>query len=273
MHRSVIPALFVAGTFSIAALGGGCVIVAQPGPNNGASSATPAQPNQGNQGNQPNRSGLPVLGRAQPSTTATATAAPTATTTATAAPTATTTAAPAAPTGPKVTVDGKEYTTLSSPVAFGGADNKPGNFRGFVHWLPTTTTQLPNFDTSTPAGVLFTPGFAVGTASYTEGFPGLDARRVEYFGIRYEGDFAVTVMGDYVFKLESDDGSRLTIDSLPLITNDGVHTAQAKTGTVKLSPGAHRIRLDYFQAGKGAAALKLTVTPPGGAEKPFAALL
>jgi hypothetical protein len=262
MQRSVIPALVVTGLFSAAALGGGCVIVTQPGPNNGASSANPPANNQGGSGR-----GLPVLRTGQP--------APTQTAAPTAAPTtpASTGTAPAGPPGPKVTVDGKEYTTLSKAVAFGGPENKPGTFRGFVHFLPPTTTQLPNFDAAPPAGVLFTPGFAVSTPNYTEGFPGLDAGRVEYFGIRYEGDFAVTAPGDYVFKLESDDGARLSIDSLPLVVLDGVHTAQTKTGTVKLAPGPHRLRLDYFQAARGAAALRLSVTPPSGAEKPFSAVL
>lgn len=253
MHRSVIPALVVTGIFSFAALGGGCVIVTQPGPNNGASSAAP----------QGNRSGLPVHKAGQPAATTTATTTATATATTTAA------AIPPGPPGPKVTVDGKDYTTVSKAVTFGNGENKPGSFKGFVYFIPATTTQLPNLDTITPAGVLFTQGFAVSASNYSEGFPGLDAGKMDYFAIRYEGDFAVTSHGDYVFKLESDDGAKLTIDSLPLITNDGVHTAQAKTGTVKLSPGPHRFRIEYFQAAKGAVALKLMVTPPAGGEKPF----
>lgn len=269
MHRSVIPALVVSGLFSVAAFGAGCTIVTNPGPNNGASSAAPAQP-------QGNRSGLPVLRPGQTATAApttapaaTGTTAPTATATAT----ATAPAVAAGPPGPKVTVDGKEYTTVSAPIPFGAGENRPGMFKGFVFFLPPTTNQLPSFDGLRPAGVLFTPGFAVNSATYTEGFPGLDAGRVDFFGLRYEGDFAVTSPGDYVFKLESDDGARLTIDSLPLITMDGIHTAQTKTGTVKLSAGPHRMRLEYFQAARGAATLRLLVASPGGAEKPFAALL
>lgn len=181
--------------------------------------------------------------------------------------------AAAGPPGPKVSVDGRDHTTLSRPNAFGTGENKPGSFRGFVHFLPATTTQLPNFDTLTPAGVLFTTEFAARSPNFVDGFPGLDAGRVEYFGIRFEGDFVVTAPGDHVFKLESDDGARLSIDSLPLITADGVHLAQLKSGTVKLSPGPHRFRLDYFQAGRGAVALRVTVTSPAAAEKPFGPLL
>lgn len=251
MHRSVIPALLVSGIFSFAALGGGCVIVTQPNPNNGASSATPAKNN---------RSGLPVHQAGQPATTATATATATAT-------------IPPGPPGPKVTVDNKEYTTVSKPIAFGNGNNQQGSFKGFVYFIPETSTQIPNLDTIATAGVLFTQGFSISTTNYSEGFPGLDAGRMSFFAIRYEGDFAVTTPGDYAFKLESDDGAKLIIDSLPLITNDGIHTAQVKTGTVKLSTGPHRFRLEYFQAAPGAAALKLMVTPPGGAEKPFSPML
>lgn len=252
MHRTAFTSLTITSLLALTVIGAGCTIITNPPPNGGPQPAG-------------NHSKVPVAGAAQPAATTPATAAPTATATATPA-------VPAGPAGPRTTVDGKEYTTLSRAVTFGNGDNRPGAFRGFVYFLPATTTALPNFDSIAPAGVLFTQGFSVSAANYGEGFPGLDAGRFDYFGIRYEGDFAVGVQGEYTFKVESDDGARLVIDSLPVVVLDGVHTAQNKTNMVRLAAGPHRFRLDYFQAARGAVALKVSVTPPGGAEKPFSAL-
>jgi hypothetical protein len=183
--------------------------------------------------------------------------------------TAAATAAPVGAAGPKVNVDGKDYTTLRSPVVFGSGDNAKGSFRGLVYFLPSTTTTLPNFDTLTPTGVLFTTSFGVAVSNYTQGLPGLDDARNDYFGIKYNGTFLTTVVGEYQFRLESDDGARLTIDSVPVVSNDGVHTTSSKTGYLKLAPGAHDFKLEYFQAAKGAVALRLFVTSPSGGERPF----
>ena len=170
--------------------------------------------------------------------------------------------------GPKVTVDGKEYTTVSRAIAWGSGDkNLP--FKGFVYFTNGANTTLPNFDAATPVGVLFTSSFAASASPYADAFPGIDATRTDHFAIRYEGAFLAPMQGDYIFKIESDDGSRLIIDSLPLLTNDGIHGVTAKSASVKLAPGPHNFRLEYFQGARSGAALKLSVTPPGGAEKPF----
>lgn len=243
MVRSLFSSLGLVAVAAVALTA--CTIVTNPPPS-GPAPATPAPAG--------NRSNVPVVGA-----TPTATPAP---------------AAGALPTtatgsnGPKVTVDGKEYTTVSRAIAWGSGDkNLP--FKGFVHFTNGANTTLPNFDASTPVGVLFTSGFAIAANPYADAFPGIDATRTDHFAIRYEGTFLAPGQGDYIFKLESDDGSRLVIDNLPLITHDGIHAATPKTSSVKLSPGPHNFRLEYFQSARSAAALKLTVTPPGGAEKPF----
>lgn len=171
--------------------------------------------------------------------------------------------------GPHVTVAGKDFVTVSSPVAFGSGQNGAGTFPGFVYWLPDTTQSIPAFDNMTPAGVVFTRGFAVSANPYAQGFPGLDASRNEMFAIRYEADFAVAAVGEYVFRLTSDDAARVSIDGIQILADDGHHAAHDASGRVRLASGAHHLRLDYFQA-KGAVVLSLGVTPPGAAEKPFA---
>ena len=177
----------------------------------------------------------------------------------------------AGPQGPHVTVDGKDYVTLRSPTVFGSSDNGPGSFRGFVYFLPTNTSSLPNFDSLTPSGVLFTRAFNAAMSPYTQGLPGIDQGRNEFFGIRYDGVFTTAVVGEYAFRLESDDGARLSIDSAPVANIDGVHADKSGRGVLRLPPGPHNFRLEYFQAG-GNVALKVMVTPPGAtAERAFAA--
>ncbi|RYE88393.1 MAG: hypothetical protein EOO75_13330 [Myxococcales bacterium] len=241
MVRSLFPSFGL-----IAAASGlvGCIVVTSPPPNGTAPTPAPAG----------NRSNVPVAGAAGAATVAPA--AGTLATTATGS------------NGPKVTVDGKEYTTVSRALAWGSGDkNLP--FKGFVYFTNGANTTLPNFDAATPVGVLFTSSFAASANPYADAFPGIDATRTDHFAIRYEGAFLAPMQGEYIFKLESDDGSRLVIDNLPLLTNDGIHGVTAKTSSVKLAPGPHNFRLEYFQGTRNAAVLRLTVTPPGGAEKPF----
>jgi hypothetical protein len=178
-------------------------------------------------------------------------------------------AAPPPLDGPKVTVDGRQYVTVKAPIAFGNGDNAPGSFKGFVYFLPNTTTQLPNLAALAPVGVLFTTAFQTASSSYVQGFPGLDPARNDYFGIRYEGTFAAAIPGEYLFRSEADDGAKLMVDGAAVLQ---AATAGAR-GAVNINPGTHTFKLEYWQAAKGAVKLRLWVTPPGGAEKPFTAAI
>jgi hypothetical protein len=85
--------------------------------------------------------------------------------------------------------------------------------------------------------------------------------RPDFFGYVFTGFLKVPADGDYTFSLDSDDGSRLTVDGRSIIDHDGMHgEGAAKTATVPLKAGRVAIRLDYFQGqhGKG-----LTVTWSG----------
>jgi hypothetical protein len=72
----------------------------------------------------------------------------------------------------------------------------------------------------------------------------------------FTGFLKVPADGDYTFSLDSDDGSRLTIDGSVVAEYDGIHgEGKPKTATVRLKAGRLSIRLDYFQGqnGKGLA--------------------
>jgi hypothetical protein len=78
--------------------------------------------------------------------------------------------------------------------------------------------------------------------------------RPDFFGYVFTGFLKVPMDGDYTFSLDSDDGSRLTIDGSVVAEYDGIHgEGKPKSATVRLRAGLLPIRLDYFQGqhGKG----------------------
>ena len=116
--------------------------------------------------------------------------------------------------------------------------------------------------------VLYAGKIDIPPRNFSEGFPGL-ADIFEWFGIQYRGTIAIQEPGLYNFRLLSDDGSKLYIDSNLVIDNDGTHAPKSVTGGIYLSPGAYPIRVDYFQGPKMQIALQLFVEQPGQEEKIF----
>ncbi|HTP00988.1 MAG TPA: PA14 domain-containing protein [Anaerolineales bacterium] len=73
------------------------------------------------------------------------------------------------------------------------------------------------------------------------------------FSARFTGKLHVTDAGPYDFKVEADDGARLTIDGTVL--GEGMTAGQPNNfqGSMLLAAGDHPIQLDYFQQGGGSA--------------------
>ena len=77
------------------------------------------------------------------------------------------------------------------------------------------------------------------------------------FGFVFEGVLIVPKEGEYTFHLDSDDGSRLSVDGKQVILYDGIHgEGNEKSATVRLTQGRRPIKLEYFQRQNG---LGLTV--------------
>lgn len=109
-----------------------------------------------------------------------------------------------------------------------------------------TWSALPNFNTLTPVAT----GYSA--------IPDLSVRtQNDNFGIVWEGFIRIPVSGNYTFITNSDDGSKLWIDTqydaaaTPLVNNDGGHGAQDKEGTVYLTAGMHKIAMAYFEIAGG----------------------
>lgn len=95
------------------------------------------------------------------------------------------------------------------------------------------------------------------------------ATRPDNFGFVFVGTLIVPEDGEYTFVLDSDDGSRLSIDGKVVIDHDGIHgEGRAKRTVLRLSKGRIPLRLDYFQGvfGKG---LTLHWSGPGFQRRPL----
>ncbi len=72
--------------------------------------------------------------------------------------------------------------------------------------------------------------------------------RNDTFGFVYEGFLIVPQDGKYTFFLDSDDGSRLTLNGKAIVTYDGIHgMGNVQKTTVELKKGRLPIKLEYFQ--------------------------
>ena len=91
---------------------------------------------------------------------------------------------------------------------------------------------------------------------------GLDSRFLEYWSARHTGIIHIPTDGNWTFYLRSDDGSKLWIDDVEIVDNQGHHAMQERSGVVWLSAGEHRLRTEFFEHG-GYAGLELKWEGPG----------
>ncbi len=76
-------------------------------------------------------------------------------------------------------------------------------------------------------------------------------QRKDKFCLAFEGYVKIQKDGIYYFSLVSDDGSKLFIDEMETVNNDGDHGAVEKTGKAALKKGFHKIKLLYYDSGGG----------------------
>ena len=88
---------------------------------------------------------------------------------------------------------------------------------------------------------------------------------VEQFGVQWVGKIFIANAGPTQFFLQSYAGSRLYIDGVLVVNNDGAHnnTFQKLGGTVDLSAGYHDIRVEYGAGAAGTAGIVMSWIPFG----------
>ncbi|MFT5423893.1 MAG: hypothetical protein ACI89L_001684 [Phycisphaerales bacterium] len=109
---------------------------------------------------------------------------------------------------------------------------------------PTSTEHLPDINIPLSGGTFAGSGLS------------------EQFAARFTGYFVAPIRAHYTFYLDSDDGSRLTIGSSPVVDHDGNHGYTEATGEIPLDEGPHAFTLEYFQA-TGDAGLRLSYSALG----------
>jgi hypothetical protein len=163
--------------------------------------------------------------------------------------------------------------TIARPMgsirSLGTVTPRENTFCGDVYELPPGTERLPDFWDLNPVGSIYNDMLNVPNQDITaEGIPGI-TRNNTWFGVDYWGEFYVTDPGDYIFSLDSDDGSKLEIDNQLLIDLDGVHQVLGRAAHVNLQVGRHTIHVPYFQGPPDSLALILRVKAPDGKMRPF----
>ncbi len=81
-------------------------------------------------------------------------------------------------------------------------------------------------------------------------------------GMIWKGYFYAPETRGYEFSVASDDGSRLDIDNVTIVDNDGDHALRERRGVAFLQKGWHQLRLLYFNSG-GEADLRVLYAPIG----------
>jgi hypothetical protein len=116
-----------------------------------------------------------------------------------------------------------------------------GTIHGIVgrYYAVADVTSLPAFG-SWPIWTT-----SVATIDFTQGtLPGCP--RTQQLGAVFEGIVEAPGTGPYTFALDSTDGSRLWIDGVLVVNNDGLHPQSVRYGTVSLARGPHVLRCAYF---------------------------
>ncbi len=114
--------------------------------------------------------------------------------------------------------------------------------------LPDGISQLPVYAGSVPYGntVLANINIASTNGNFSS------SGRADTIGAVFEGFVDVPSTGDWEFASESDDGSRVLIDGVLVVSNDGLHGMVNGAGLIALEAGLHRYRLEFFENGGGA---------------------
>ena len=131
---------------------------------------------------------------------------------------------------------------------------------------------------STSGGMLALPQFPLGpdfsvlkestvanlnyASSHSFGNLGLTTRFIGLF----TGVVNVPSSGKWTFSSESDDGSKLYVDDVLVVNNDGLHGMLEQSSSVDLGKGSHSIRVEFFN-GDGPGGLVLRWSGPNVAKQ------
>ncbi len=149
-------------------------------------------------------------------------------------------------------------------VLFG--DNGGGAGGGSAAWT-YEYYDLPNGGYSNLAAAGFTlnggrdNSFSPTTTGQTNSFNPSDYDTGDRFALKFTSELTVTTGGTYTFSTSSDDGSKLFVNGVEVVDNDGLQATATETGTIGLSPGTYVVEIIYFE-NAGQQTLSATLAGP-----------
>ncbi|SMF74018.1 PA14 domain-containing protein [Pseudobacteriovorax antillogorgiicola] len=135
-----------------------------------------------------------------------------------------------------------------------------------VYELEVDTQNLPDFSTMTPSTEICLYDYNIAERPFEAGFPG-EETLIEWFALESKTQLLIPKSGEYEFILNSDDGSKLYIDNVLVIDNDGQHATTRKSAILILNEGLHQVRVDYFQGPRYLMALQVGWVKPGSTQE------
>ncbi len=121
----------------------------------------------------------------------------------------------------------------------------------YKYYEGSSFSVVPDFSKLTPVKTGTVSNFDISVAN-----------RAELYAVEFKGYIDVPTDGEYTFYTNSDDGSMLYIDGQLIVSNDGLHGAQERSGTIGLKAGKHAISVGYTQQYQGAV-LSVSYSGPG----------
>ena len=110
-------------------------------------------------------------------------------------------------------------------------------------------SQLPDFEPLVPISAEVLPQINLPSTNGAFAGSGLS----DNVGAVFEARVTFPSAGVWTLFTESDDGSRLLVDGVEIVNNDGLHGMQERSGTIEIDqPGFRDIRVEFFERGGGA---------------------
>ncbi len=129
-----------------------------------------------------------------------------------------------------------------------------GNFR----IVPESKEDAVKFQIYEVSGIVKLPDFTTLNSSY-EGFVTefshkqalSEDKPKEQIAVVFESYLDILEEGNYTFFTNSDDGSKLYVNGIEIVDNDGDHGVMERSGSLDLTKGKHLVRVEFFNGGGG----------------------
>ncbi|TSD67008.1 family 20 glycosylhydrolase [Inquilinus sp. KBS0705] len=158
-----------------------------------------------------------------------------------------------------ITPSGKR-SSVSKMVVYNKAPLAPVTFNGTSMGMKYQVSAGSYVNTTqiNPAAVIDTgiaKSFSTATSAFKKAFG--------KYGVVFTGYLRVDADGNYGFSTQSNNGSVLYVDDVPVVDNDGRHGSFEEGGAIPLQRGYHRITIKYVDAMPTNSSLRVFMTIPG----------